>query len=133
MKRLLVGLFLVLGSISVVSSAQERIIKVVDLEITSYEDSLVLAKNQDKKVLVFFSADYCGWCKKQKDVFLESAVVDKINDYVICYVDMSKKDLVSKYNVRTIPAYFVIDKNEKIIKKNIGYKEKNDFIRWLDN
>lgn len=133
-KNVALCLFLAFGFSVCSGQVQERIIKVIDIEITSYEDSLVLAENENKKVFLFFLGDHCSWCSKQKEVILQEEVVKKLNDYIVCYVDLSeRKDLASKYNVKVIPTYFIINKNEKILNKNIGYKNKNDFIKWLDN
>jgi thioredoxin-related protein len=130
-RLLLIGLCL--GLFSANSFAQERIIKTATLDVASYDDSLILAKNQNKKLIVFFTADYCGWCKKQKEVAFDPDVVNELNkDYIVCYVDtVENKDISGKYKVRTIPAYFIVDEKENVIKKNVGYKNKADFLRWL--
>lgn len=123
---------IILGLFSSTCFSQEVVSTVSYLEVNSYEDSLILAKNQNKKVLVLFTADYCGWCGKQKEVFLDPSVTSSLANYIVCYVDStSRKDLVAKYKVRPIPAYFVIDHDENIIKKHVGYKGTNEFIRWI--
>lgn len=130
--KIIVCFVIGLGILSA-SSFAEEIVKVISyLEVISYEDSLLVAKNQNKKVLLFFSADYCGWCHKQKEIILDPEVAENLSDYIVCYVDtVERKDLSTKYKVRSIPSYFVVDSDENIIKKNTGYKDKTDFIKWL--
>lgn len=98
----------------------------------SYEDSLSLAKKSDKKILVFFTGDYCSWCKKQKLVLSNKEVSKKLENYIVCYVDVSKnRSIAKKYNVSSIPSYFVTDKDENIIKEGNGYKQEKEFLGWL--
>jgi thioredoxin-related protein len=103
------------------------------LEVLSYEDAIILSKEQNKKLFLFFTADYCGWCHKQKQVIMEQEVLDVLQNYIVCFVDTTKReDLSKKYKVKTIPAYFVIDTDGQVLRKNVGYKEKQDFLVWLN-
>jgi thioredoxin-related protein len=103
------------------------------LEVLSYEDAILLSKEQNKKLFLFFTADYCGWCHKQKQIIMEQEVLDVLQNYIVCFVDTTKReDLSKKYKVKTIPAYFVIDKDGQVLRKNVGYKEKQDFLVWLN-
>lgn len=124
-------LFLAIGFGCSSLLAEEGIKQVLKLEYLSYEDSLVLAKEQNKKVFVFFTGEFCSWCQKQKDVLMEQKVLDSLKDHVVCFVDLlERKDLAKKYNVKSVPAYFVIDSNEKLIKKHVGYKTADDLVSW---
>jgi thioredoxin-related protein len=126
MYKLLLGLALFFVCSTVVAN------EVLLLEYVSYEDSLKLAKEQNKKVFVLFTADYCSWCEKQKEVLQEGEVLIKLKSYVICFVDTQKrKDLAEKFNVKTIPNYFILDQNGEVLKKHVGYKNAKDFSDWL--
>lgn len=123
----ILALFLAIGLCCSSLFAQERV-----LEHVSYEDSLVLAKDQNKKVFVFFTGEFCSWCQKQKDVLMEPKVLDSLKDHVICFVDLlERKDLAKKYSVKTVPSYFIIDSDENLIKKHTGYKSSEDLISWI--
>lgn len=99
----------------------------------SYEESLELAKKNDKKVFVFFGGEYCSWCKKQKIVLSNKDVSSKLDKYIICHIDISKnKNLAKKYKVSSIPSYFIIDKDESVLKESNGYKKEKEFLDWLD-
>lgn len=99
----------------------------------SYEESLNLAKKTDKKVFVFFTGDHCSWCKKQKLVLSNKDVSKKLEDYIVCYVDVSKnRELSRKYKVSSVPNYFLIDKDENVLKEANGYKKDKEFLSWLE-
>ena len=126
MYKLLLGLALFFVCSTVAAN------EVLLLEYVSYEDSLKLAKEQNKKVFVLFTADYCSWCEKQKEVLQEGKVLIKLKSYVICFVDTQKrKDLAEKFKVKTIPNYFILDQKGEVLKKHVGYKNAKDFSDWL--
>ena len=127
-RRTFLGLLSALGAFCVSAEAQVFL----TLEVLSYEDAIILSKEQNKKLFLFFTADYCGWCHKQKQVIMEQEVLYVLQNYIVCFVDTTKReDLSKKYKVKTIPAYFVVDTDGQILRKNIGYKEKQDFLVWL--
>lgn len=101
------------------------------LEYLSYEDAVILSKEQDKKLFLIFSSDDCVWCEKQKQTLMEQKVLYELQNYIICFVDKNQRlDLSEKYKIKSIPAYFVI-KDDKTLKKAIGYKNQDDFLVWL--
>lgn len=125
-------LFLAFGLVPIFAEARDEIKQVLKLEYLSYEDSLVLAKDQNKKVFVFFTGEYCGWCLKQKEVLMDQEVLSNLKDHVVCFVDLlERKDLAKKYNVKVVPSYFVIDTDEKVLQKHTGFKDAKDFINWI--
>lgn len=103
--------------------------------ITTYEEALAEAKRSDKKILVVFGAEWCGWCKKLKSQTLDSQEVTKAladANTIEIYVNTDqRKDLARKYKVRGIPAYVLIDKNETELRNGSGYKDPANFVNWL--
>jgi thioredoxin-related protein len=98
----------------------------------TYNDTLLLAEQEDKKVFILFTSESCHWCESQKQVFLDSEILDVLENHIIHYVDITKnKDLAKKYKVRAVPSSFVIDSKENIYKKNTGYLNKEKFINWI--
>lgn len=104
-------------------------------EITTYEEALAEAKRTDKKILVVFGAEWCGWCRKLDTQTLKSQDVKKAladaNTIEIHINTDQRKDLAKKYRVRGIPAYVLIDKNETELRSGSGYKDPANFINWL--
>lgn len=102
--------------------------------VETYQDSVILATDQNKKILMIFTSDTCSWCEKLKMNLSDPDVIEALNNYIIYYVDMKDKNndfLVKKYNVKTIPNCIILDKKENILKNSIGYKNKNQLINWL--
>ena len=103
-----------------------------ELSLHSYDDAVAIAKEQGKMVYVLFGGDHCPWCHKQKDVLLKDDVVDALSDYIVCHVDTStEREVSSKYRIRTIPVSMILDSNERVVKKNVGYMDEAKFLKWL--
>ena len=73
----------------------------------------------------------------EHEVFSTSKIKNKIKQKELLYltidIDLDKnKEVVSKYNVKTIPFYVIIDKKENIMKKDEGFKGSREFNNWLD-
>jgi len=107
--------------------------KPVDREMITYQRALAISKSNGRPVFVFFHTDQCTWCSQMKiNTFTDDSVKNTLNSYVVCYVDTSKdRDVARKYSVRGIPSYYIIDSNEKIKKSGNGYKNPDEFIKWL--
>jgi thiol:disulfide interchange protein len=102
--------------------------------LRTYRESLELSKNQNKNVLLFFTADWCTWCKKMKSETFSKPTLRQflLSNYVCCLVDVDKeKFIANKYQIVGIPAYVIITPNEQIIKTNEGFKEEAIFLNWL--
>lgn len=83
---------------------------VIDVNTSNFETEVI---NSDKKVLIDFYADWCGPCKRL------SPIVDKVSvdnkDVKFVRIDVDKnKDLMTKYNVSSIPTLVVIENGEEI-------------------
>lgn len=104
-------------------------------EITTYEEALAIAKQQNSKILIVFGAEWCGWCKKLDKETLKNKEVNKIiieGKTISIHVDVDKrKDLAKKFSVRGIPAYVIVDKNENIVRQGSGFKDPPNFINWM--
>lgn len=75
--------------------------------------SLAEAKNKKKPVILYFHANWCGWCKKLNDNYLSSYEVieylgkwDKIQ--LIENNSSEFKELKRKYQVRGYPSFIII-------------------------
>ena len=101
---------------------------------TSYEQALLIAKKQKKDVLLFFSADWCKYCKEMKrDTLTDSGVKSTMDKFVFYVVDADKEKALSrKFGVKEIPVYIILDaETEKAKRTGQGYKNANSFDRWL--
>jgi thiol-disulfide isomerase/thioredoxin len=85
--------------------------------------ALALAKRENKRVLLKFGGNWCGWCYKLHDVFThDAAVADVLNHgFVLVLVDVnSNKKLFDKYapdeKQPSFPYLVVLDADGKILK-----------------
>ena len=91
------------------------------------------AKRENKDVVLFFHSDWCGWCKKmEKETLNDVEVKKKLSNYLFYRVDVDKyKKLIKEYRVGSVPAYILISKEGKIIRRGTGYLTPEEFLRFL--
>ena len=99
----------------------------------NYQEALEIAKRVNKPIFLYFYSDACHWCRKMKTETLDDPKVQAVlSNYVVYYVNTAKETSVArKYGVSGIPAYFIIDSNERVQKRGIGYKGDSVFLIWL--
>lgn len=77
--------------------------------------------------LVVFTADWCGFCKKQKKILSELSE----NNIWIGEVNSDKNPkLIEKFEIQGFPA-FILFKDGKILTKFLGFREKFDLMDEL--
>ena len=83
------------------------------------------AQENDKELMLIFTADWCKYCKPLHDAI--EANKELVNQkYVVCYVNYDNhKNLVSKYRVGAIPATIIIKKDVFI--KITGYSNFDNY------
>ena len=103
-------------------------------EPTSYEEALKIAKAKKKKVLLFFTADWCRYCQEMKKTTLKNEDVQAaIKRYVYYVVDTDyERELATKYSVSGIPAFRIVTDSEEVKKKASGYMSVKTFLKWLE-
>lgn len=141
MKKISFIFILLLGSLSYSQDWQ-----------TSYERSLIKAKNENKKIiLVFQGSDWCGPCIKlsqeiwssdyfinysnKKFVMLQADFPRKKKNFLSDEQQKSNNLLAEKYNPNGyFPFVVIIDKNENLLGE-MGYKKTTpeDFIKIIES
>lgn len=141
MKKISFIFILLLGSLSYSQDWQ-----------TSYERSLIKAKNENKKIiLVFQGSDWCGPCIKlsqeiwssdyfinysnKKFVMLQADFPRKKKNFLSDEQQRSNNLLAEKYNPNGyFPFVVIIDKNENLLGE-MGYKKTTpeNFIKIIES
>ena len=89
-------------------------------------DSLI----KDKKVVLDFYADWCMPCQMLGEVFEE--VIKEDNSINVIKINVDKfPDISRKYGVMSIP-YLVLYNDNTIIKKSVGFLEKDELIYFIN-
>lgn len=96
-------------------------------------DALTAAKNENKRVLLQFGANWCGWCHKLHNTFQnEKEIAENLKaNFVVVLVDVNKNhnsDVVKKYGNPTrfgLPVIVILDNEGKqLTTKNTAELEK---------
>lgn len=82
-------------------------------------------------VLVDFYAEWCGPCKMVAPILED--IANELNDVVIAKLDVDQNlQLASQFSVSGVPT-LVLFKDGKEVDRVIGFKVKNDLVRWINS
>ncbi len=110
------------------------------------EEAQQRAEEQQKKVLIYAEAQWCGYCKKMnKEVFPKEVVQDSLNKYyypVRIDVESDKKltfngepmtqqQFAHRQQVRSTPTIFFVNANGEILGMQPGYMPVDVFSKLL--
>lgn len=99
--------------------------------LESIDEAKKISKETKKEILLIFGSDKCVYCRMLKNDILEKKLGDKINTYILCFIDVDK-NIREQYSISMIPDSRIIDSNNTLISINKGY-EKNKYIEWIKN
>ncbi len=102
---------------------------------TIYEKALERAIKENKSIIMIASTKSCPWCRKLERQTLTRDNINNIiqKNFVPLAVDQDLKNYPKKYEVKVVPTvYFINPKDESVIKKVLGYKNKKEFSKILD-
>ncbi len=97
-------------------------------------DTITLGKTEGKKVLLYFYADWCHYCKEMnKNTFTEESVINYINEnFVAIKVNRDKeKDVADKHPARGLPSTWFYKADGEKITELPGYVKHDNFLHIL--
>lgn len=85
----------------------------------------------DKKVIVDCYADWCGPCRMLSPIIDE--VSEELCDYDFYKLNVDEANQISKkYGIMSIPTILIFE-NGQLIDKLIGFQQKEELKRKIDN
>ena len=98
-----------------------------------FNTALQKAKNQNKEVMMMYSAPWCPECNYMKEVVFKNKEVLAYlqKHFVVLSLDVQKDTLPDGFNFPGIPAFFFLDKNAKEKNKIIGGDKADKFLKSL--
>jgi thioredoxin-related protein len=112
-----------------------------------YDEGLKLAKQENKKVFVEFTAKWCGYCKKMRaTTFRDQGVIDLLGKYYISVsVDGDSRDTLNidgwitseyamarEFGVSAYPTFWFLSPGAEPIAPLKGYRDKETLSQILD-
>lgn len=92
----------------------------------SFEDAMVIAKAQNKLIIVDCWANWCGPCKKMdEDVWEKESMKEYADKFVFVKLDLSSSFSNRYFQVDAIPKIFVADAWNNQFESKTGYKPLN--------
>jgi thioredoxin-related protein len=104
--------------------------------LSDFERAVKLAKEQDKKLMIYFSSDHCPYCWQMENYVLVDPEVERyISDkFIIVSLDVEDipESVEEKFNVFGTPYIVFYDpKGDRVISELFGSREADDFIAIL--
>lgn len=90
----------------------------------TFEQGLSLAEKQEKKIFLYFHADWCKFCSKMDTTtFKDAQVIDLLNNkFISIQIDSEKQQkIANSYGVRGLPNSWFLDKDATRINSLPGY------------
>lgn len=138
-RGLFIGVFvLVVGMLS--AAAQP------DINWRSLSEAQELAKENDKKVMLFAEAKWCGYCKKMyEEVFPKQTVQDSLHKYFYpVKVDiesdqkmmfngnsLTQRQLARQFRVHSTPTFIFLEQDGSTIGRQPGFLPANIFDKLV--
>ncbi len=104
------------------------------INFQTYDNGLKLAEELNKKIFLYFHADWCKYCAKmEKETFSDDKIREYFHDnFISIKVDADiEKTIASKYNVRGLPILFFLKEDGSKLSYRPGYVDAKELLYML--
>jgi thioredoxin-related protein len=95
-----------------------------------FEQAQKKAEDAKKPLMLYFTTDWCGWCKvMERETFVDAKVQGQAARYVPVMLDAEKdgKALAQKYKVDSYPTFVFVQPSGEVIGTLNGFRNAADF------
>lgn len=87
------------------------------------EQAIATARQQHKVIAVFFTAEWCGWCKRMAaDTFADPQVLAEASHFAWVKVDIDDQpEFAAQFGVRGVPAVAWFNASGEFLEMSAGY------------
>ncbi|WP_373029245.1 thioredoxin family protein [Sulfurovum sp.] len=103
--------------------------------VKDIDTAFVLAKKEQKNMMVLVEGENCRWCKKMKYRTLSDESVEKrLENFVVVKVMREDPSAMSVLpRVKGVPTIFFMKENKEVMEEVIGYYDVEDFISYINS
>lgn len=129
------GLLIILAVVIAISAAPKLF---GGKDIVPWRDDLAAAREEgrrdNKPVLAYFTAEWCGPCQSMKrTTWADADVEESLRSFVPVRIDIDQqRNLAHAYAVDAVPMFVVIDGEGRVLKATSGALRADQFIEWLE-
>ena len=109
---------------------------------SDFATGLERASSEQRPVLAYFTANWCGYSKKMdRTTWKSPAVIERLAGIVAVRVDVDETqprngqtgvDVAARYGVQGTPTLAVLDRNGQVLSRTSGYLDEHQLLEWLD-
>ncbi|HRI89616.1 MAG TPA: thioredoxin family protein [Candidatus Hydrogenedentes bacterium] len=98
-----------------------------------YAASFAKAKEEQRPIILDFTAEWCVWCKRlDEEVYADASIAEALKDFVCIRIDVDKQPNVAlAYSVQSMPRTVVINVHDEIVGDLNGYAPLGPFLEFI--
>ena len=102
--------------------------------IKSYGEGMKLAKSTRRPVMLFFTANWCGYCRKLiQEVYSNDSVAKESKRFVNIWINIDEdRKTPAEYGIRGVPTVFFLDPDGQTAMLYTGPRTPEHFARVMD-